>query len=386
MDRDPPPVVASASSALTVLPSALRESLERRADLEGTIGFDSLVDVALYGPGVGYYTRSGATIGTAGDYYTAPQVHPIFGAVVARRVVEEFERLGRPAGFTLAEIGPGDGTLTATVLEAIGADPRVVDWTVRLVDRSEVLAESARRRVRSAAFPGRFDVQTARSVADGGPFVGIVLGNELLDAQPFRRFVRRPNGWRELGLRLRGGRLEGSESEPLRPVVGPALPQDAPEGTIFEVAEIAEAIVREVADNLLAGSAVFLDYGASQEELIRSRPRGTASAIRGHRIVEDLVGELGRTDLSAFVNFSRLEDAARRAGFEIVRSGVQREALAAWGFEAVLDEWRARSSSTEERLRLDLAAKKILFDFETFRCVELRVPTGRPGGRTESGS
>ncbi|HZY71391.1 MAG TPA: SAM-dependent methyltransferase [Thermoplasmata archaeon] len=362
------------SEGIHTVPAAMRAALTARANGAGIVGFDTFVEIALYTPGVGYYARETTTIGPQGDFYTAPQVHPIFGAVVAQHVLAEFERLGRPSGFTFAELGPGDGTLSGTVLEAIGEDRRADGWSVRLIDRSVPLGDAAFRRVRAAAFPGRFDVRSMGSIAEGGPFVGVVLANELLDAQPFRRFVRRAGEWREIGVRLRGDSLEPTESELLAPIAGGPLPDRAPDGTVFELSEIAEAVLREVADNLLAGGAVFFDYGATEDELVRGRPRGTATAVRAHRVVDDLTADAGQVDLSSFVNFTRMEDASARAGFEIVRSEVQRNALAAWGFEGVLDAMRGRTTSTEERLRLDLAAKRILFDFESFRCLELRPP------------
>lgn len=345
----------------------VRQALEAARGPDGFLPFDRFVEIALYLPRFGFYaTRH--RLGAAGDFYTAAHVHPIFGRSLARRVLEEFERIGRPERFQVVEVGPGDGTLAEEVLTELSARlPSRTSLTYRLVERSPTLGSAAIERL-----AGLGDVRRSEAVASDGPFEGVVLANELLDALPFRRLVRRGSGWREVGVVVAGDRWAWAESEP-RPLPEPPLPDAADEGTIVEVSPAAEAFVREIGDHLEAGAAILLDYGASEEELTRGRPSGTLAAVRGHRPLDDPLDRPGSADLSAFVNFTRVRAAARRSGLHEVAFGPQREALARWGIEPLLQEAVRSSGSPEAEVRTRLAAKNLLFGFENFQALELRA-------------
>ena len=350
--------------------------LGRAADGSGFLPFDRFMEIALYTPEVGYYDRPRSPLGPSGDFYTAAHVHPMFGRTLADRVRAVRTALGPARPFHLVEIGPGDGTLTATVVEALGATdlPRI-DTEIVLVERSPSRGATAFETVRAPAEKAGVPVRLVASVGEIGPFEGVVLANELFDAQPVRRLRWSDGRWHELGVRIQDPVVLAAETEAVPPVPPPALPDAQEPGTIVEVSPRAQLLVREVADHLVRGEFLVLDYGMEEAELLRGHPDGTLAAVRGHRTGLDPLAAPGSTDLSTFVNFTRLRDAARRAGLEILTDRTQAEALEAWGLRARLDEAVRAAGSADAEVRVRLAVKNLLFGFERFRVLEFAAPS-----------
>lgn len=355
-----------------VEPDRLARVLERlraAADSSGFLAFDRFQEIALYAKGIGYYDAPGRALGSAGDFYTAAHVSPLFGATVGDRVVAEFERIGRPRRFRVAELGPGDGTLARTVLETVAARlPDTTEFEYLLVERSRPLRERAMAAL--SASPSHDRVVVADSVGADGPFEGVVVANEVLDAQPHRRLVRHDGAFAELGVRWNGTRFVEAEG-PYLPAPPSGIPENLPTGTVVELSAVAEALLREVGDQLDRGAAILLDYGADERDLLLGHPHGTLQAIQRHRALADPYAEPGAADLSLFVNFTRIRAAAARAGLRETAYGPQSEALARWGFEARFQGALAAAGGAEAEVRLRLATKNLLFGFENFRVLEL---------------
>jgi SAM-dependent MidA family methyltransferase len=371
-EADPPEPTASERERLR----RTRERLLAAAAGSGTLRFDHFMEIALYEPGLGFYASPEVAIGRRGSFYTAPQVSPLFGAALAERIVAEHERLGRPAGFSVVEIGPGDGTLAADVLRALGDRPTpvaIADY--RLVERSDPLRDRALERARAAAPGGGIEVRASRSIGEEGPFEGIVVANEFLDALPVRRLLRRDDGWRELEVRFEGGHAAWTE-RPLDGAVGPPPIGSAEDGTIVERSPLVAPALREIADHLVRGAALLVDFGEEAAALRRAHPRGTLAALWRHQALDDPLALPGLADLSAFVDFTLVRAAARSAGLEETANRTQAEALAAWGLPGLLEAAVARAPNAEAGVRVRLAAKNLLFGFPTFRCLELAARSG----------
>jgi SAM-dependent MidA family methyltransferase len=341
------------------------------ATAAGLLPFDRFVDLSLYDPADGYYTQPGLRLGPSGDFYTAANLGPLFGRTLARRIQLEYQRLGAPRSFEVQEAGVGEGTLTAQLQEEFQRlAPAGPSGTQVLID-----VPGPRLIALGEAWSGRdapnWNVRVSAGLGDRGPFQGIVLANELLDALPFRRVIRREGAWRELGVHAAQGRLTWGEGALCRPVPPPALPE-APEGAVLEISEAAEGWIRQVADLLVDGALLVLDYGGTEAEGLGTGSRGTLSTVRGHRGGFDPFEAPGTCDLSAFVDFTRIRAAAQRAGLQEVRYGRQAEVLGAWGFEAILQDALQGSGGGEADVRLRLAAKNLLFGFEGFQVLELR--------------
>jgi len=351
--------------------------LKKEGGADGFVPFDQFMEVALYDRDAGFYARERTPLGSSGDFYTAPHVHPLFGRTLAERVRTVRRALGRGQPFRVVEVGPGDGTLAETVLAALGRAPEGVEgMEYLLVERSPSMRQVALERVEAAGHASGIPVRLADSVAADGPFEGVVLANELLDALPARRLEWTGSEWRELGIRVEGEAVVAA-SAPLRtPVPGPELPTPGEPETVLEVSPEAEGWVREVGDHLARGLAILIDYGMEQSELLVGHRSGTLAAVRSHRTVDDPYAEPGDSDLSMFVNFSRVRAAARRAGLEEIMYCSQSEALGAWGFPALFEAEVRAAGTGEAEVRLRLAAKNLLFGFDRFRVLELSPPNG----------
>jgi SAM-dependent MidA family methyltransferase len=359
-------------------PPELLARLRARADADGFVPFDAFEDVALYAPGVGYYERERSPFGPAGDFYTAPGVHPLFARALAARLSTFLRPLGEAA--RIVELGPGDGRLAEGLIPALGSSGSGPKIEYVLVERSVPLASQALARARAAAVGTGVTVRSSPALAADGPFSGAVVANELLDALPARRLRWTGREWRELGVRIGGDRLVPADGPVRDPVPGRPLPAGIAPGTEVELSTAGEGIVREVADHLVGGAFVVLDYGMGESELVAAHPRGTLAAVRRHRTVADPLSAPAATDLSVFVNFDRVRDAARAAGLVELAYRSQAEALGAWGFPELLASAVREARSSEAEVRLRLVAKSLLFGFDRFRALELGAPGPRARG------
>jgi SAM-dependent MidA family methyltransferase len=164
------------------------DELVRRIHAEiartGPMTFARFMELALYDPTGGYYRAGTARPGREGDFLTAPETHPIFGAALARGVEEVWSRLGRPARFVLREYGAGTGTLALAILERLELDGSDLAKILRY-DSIEIEPRRLDKIADRLAASGR-----ANALVDpraGQPTVGLVLANEVLDALPTHR-------------------------------------------------------------------------------------------------------------------------------------------------------------------------------------------------------
>lgn len=348
----------------------MAEELARYAGPDGFVPFDRFMEVTLYQRGSGYYDRVDSPIGAAGDFYTAPQLHPIFGVTLGGYVARLLTELARQPALKVVELGPGNGELASAVIqEVLRAGPEEMEVDYVLVERATRRTEGALRRVTAASKGSRVRVRRTTSLGEVGPFAGVVLAHEFLDAQPARRLCYASGAWQELGVRANGDRWEHA----IRPLSGRSpvegLPTDIEDGSVVEIAPQAEGCLRELGDHLLAGRAILVDYGASESELIHGHRLGTLTAVRAHQVLESPLDRPGSADLSTFVNFSRIRRAAERSGLALLADRSQAEALGAWGI-AEAKERLAVAASPQEKVQLHLAVKNLLFGFAQFRALE----------------
>jgi SAM-dependent MidA family methyltransferase len=250
--------------------------------VDGAIRFDRFVDLALYHPEVGYYRgrRMRVGRGPSTDFYTSSTSGPVFGELVAAACADLLGGTS-PSTFEFVEIGAEiDGGILA------GIDhPFRSARTVGAGDRIQLTGQC------------------------------IVFSNELLDAQPFRRFVRRNAAWMEIGVGLRGTELQ--EIEMAGAVDLPGLPADAPEGTYFDAPVGSISLVRDIASQDWSGLFVAFDYGSSGSAIVEAYPGGTARAYRRHSQVPNLLDAPGDQDLTCDVCWDWIASALQENGFQV---------------------------------------------------------------------
>jgi len=342
--------------------TALTKILLERIRQHGPITFADFMETCLYHPEHGYYTCNIPRQGV-GDYYTSPEVHPIFGRLLARQFREMWEILGRPQEFHLVEFGAGQGTLAATLLDWIKQNAPEFAHALRLllVERSPRLRELGEQRL-AGCLPGQ--VQWASELGQT-QLVGCVYSNELVDAFPVHRVVQRPAGLREIYVAARGDELIEQEGELSSPALADYLIRyGAPlaQGQQAEVGLQALAWLEQVAAVLACGFLLTIDYGYLARELYSaSRPAGTLLAYRGHRVSDDLLACPGDQDLTAHVNFTALIEHGRTLGLLPCGYTTQTKFLLALGKANEFADLYAPDASEAQRYKARLQLKQLIY-------------------------
>ncbi len=290
----------SVSAALRRL---IRSAIARQG---GWLPFDRYMALALYAPGLGYYSRGERVFGlmpeSGSDFVTAPELSALFGRALARQVAQALEAAGSSEVW---EFGAGSGALACQLLEAL---PQVTRYTI--VDVSGGLRACQREAL--AAFADR--VEWVDELPER--ISGVVVGNEVLDAMPVQLLHWDGSAWFERGVVADGDALTWSDRPtPLRP------PHDGPfvPGTTTEIHLQAQAYIATLAERLACGAAFFIDYGFPAAEYYHpQRHGGTLMCHRGHRADADPLGDVGRKDITAHVDFTGIALAAQEAGLDVI--------------------------------------------------------------------
>lgn len=273
----------------------LAEIIAGRIRATGPITLADYMEICLLHPRYGYYvTRD--PFGVQGDFTTAPEIHQMFGELCGLAFAQAWMDQGGPASFTLAEIGPGRGTLMADMLRAIRKAPGMADAAqVALIEASPHLRQIQQERLGAATHLGTIEELPGKPL--------FLMANEFFDALPIRQYQRTPDGWCE--------RMVGLSDDGLRLGLGPVvdLPREGKPGDVVEECPAAPAIVETVARRIAThgGAAILVDYGGWNGY------GDTFQALRNHA-PEDPLAHPGEADLTAHVDFAPLAAAAIRAG------------------------------------------------------------------------
>ena len=314
----------------------------------GPMSFARFMELALYDPDGGYYRSAEARPGRAGDFLTAPELHPIFGELLARAVAQASDGLGRPDPFVIAEYGVGDGALAEPMLAALRATSVWAALRYAPVDVDERRLASLRDRLSAAGLADRLDLEPNH------PVDGLVIANEVLDALPVHRVRRRGKRLRELAVAVDAeGAFSEVEIDPTTPRIAERLETEGVRLVHGQTAEVCLELDRwiaEVAGRLRRGLLLLIDYGAIAAELYDpSRRRdGTLRAYVRHQVHDDPYRFVGRQDLTAHVDVTAVEAAAHAAGLSKVGITTQAEALMGLGIEDRLRQIQADPGTTIE--------------------------------------
>lgn len=337
----------------------LTDILVDRIQRGGPLTFADFMEACLYHPEFGYYMRRGPETG-ASDYFTSPEVSPLFGRLLARQLAEMRVAMGQPSPFTLIECGAGSGRLSEQIRAAVveKSPPFALALRSWLVERSPRLREQAQARL--ARFGDAIHVSAELPAA---PAIGCLLSNELLDALPVHRVVQRGKRLREIYVTIRAGELVEEEGEPSSPAVADYLDRyGAPleDGQQAEVHLAALKWLEGAATALGRGFLLTIDYGHHARELYGpGHLRGTVLAYRQHRAHEHWLAWPGEQDLTAHVNFTALEKRGQELGLETLGFTQQTSFLLALARASEFADIEG-SGSDREKLTQRLAFKQLI--------------------------
>ncbi len=328
--------------------AALVERIRDEIATTGPITFARFMDRALYEPGLGYYRRPVAGPGRDGDFLTAPETHPIFGRAVSRQLDEAWRLLDRPSPFVVREHGAGTGALALAILDGLAADGSGLLEAVRY---QPVEVEAARL----AAFEARLAAAghgTRIEVGAEGPFSGVIIANEVLDALPVHRVRGTAGGLEELFVDWDGARFVERPAPPSTHALAARLRDEHIElrnGQRAEICLAVDAWIAETAAPLERGLVLLIDYGHPATELYGPRRMaGTLLAYAGHRAHDDPLINVGRQDLTAHVDLTAVDRAATAAGLQPLGLTSQASFLMQLGIESLLREAQSNPGTTAE--------------------------------------
>jgi SAM-dependent MidA family methyltransferase len=331
---------------------------ERIREAGGWLSFERFMELALYAPGLGYYSAGSVKIGPGGDFVTAPEISELFGLCVARQCAQVLLE----SGGEILELGAGTGRMAAVILRFLAARGLLPERYAIL----EVSADlAARQRERLGALPRELSERVVwlerlppRAVR------GVILANEVLDALPCRRFEVVRGGVRELGVGLDEGAIveRAAEADEALARACRALFEELAvslsDGYRSELCLRVAPWITGIGDCLERGALLLFDYGLPRAHYYHpQRLSGTLRCHFKHRAHDDPYVNLGVQDITAWVDFTRVAEAASACG--LVASGFATQAgfLLAAGIEEFLAEpadpiGRARRAGEAQRLLL----------------------------------
>ncbi|HLG43989.1 MAG TPA: SAM-dependent methyltransferase [Nitrospirales bacterium] len=357
--------------------------LAARVEQEGPLTFADFMEAALYDPEFGYYMSSDARIGRAGDYYTSPDVHPLFAELIGRQIAQAAEWV---QDFTIMEMGAGKGLLARNLLNSYRRENPTFLSRIRylVVERSPALVSLQKQRLQSLVDEGvRITWIPHLDALPAGSLTGIILSNELVDAFAVHRVVQRPLGLREIFVGWEpvgaGGApvpvapsnatgdglppaLNGRFIEIEAPPCSPALQAyfdrigvSLEDGHRAEVNLHALDWMRQVGALLTRGLVLTIDYGHTARDLYApTRTAGTLLCYHRHTVSDTPYLRVGEQDMTAHVDFTSLALAGREAGLEVTGFTNQLHFLLGLGIESAfagLDPESAEGVSLRNLLR-----------------------------------
>jgi SAM-dependent MidA family methyltransferase len=348
---------------------ALRDAIAAHGDW---LAFDDYLRIVLYAPGLGYYSAGSAKLGRGGDFVTAPELSGLFGRCVARQCAQVLQQCGGD----VLELGAGTGALAASVLATLAELGRLPQHYY-ILEFSADLRARQQQRLASLAQPLCARVQWLDALP-AAPIAGVVLANEVADALPFKRFVIAADAVLERGVALAA---QGELFEADRPAdaalraeierIAGSLPEPWAAGYQSELCPMLQPWTAAISASLSRGAALIIDYGLGRPEYYHpQRSGGTLRCHFRHRAHEDPLFHPGLQDITAWVDFTRVAEAAADAQLSVAGYCTQAAFLLATGIESEL----AASDATVERARLASEARQLLLPGEmgeTFKVMAL---------------
>lgn len=324
----------------------LAQLLLRRIAATGPMTLADYMAECLLHPEHGYYSTR-EPFGTGGDFITAPEISQMFGELMGLALAQSWLDQGAPAPFTLAEIGPGRGTLMADILRATRGVPGFhAAMQVVLVEASSRLRARQGERLKG------YEVTWAETVGDLPQAPLFLIANEFFDALPIRQFTRDGDGWRETMVSAKSNDLALALGPKTRLALLEERLADTRNGDVVEICPEAGPIMAQIATRIRThgGTALIIDYGDWNG-------RGdTFQALRDHRFADPLA-EPGQADLTAHVDFAALAGAAQPIATAYTTQGTMLERLGLAARSA-----RLAQQLTGTQLEAHLAATRRLTD------------------------
>ncbi|GAB4196300.1 MAG: SAM-dependent methyltransferase [Wenzhouxiangellaceae bacterium] len=293
--------------------------LREQMAVSGALSYAEFMEACLYHPQLGYYTAPGTVFGAAGDFTTAPEIGDLFAYALARHIAA-MDELPRP--LSLLEVGAGSGRLAQALIRSLQA-LEVPLQQYFIVERSPVL----RRRQQELLAAGDSKAPAIMKWVEQAPagFQGLMIANEVLDALTVERVRRESQGWVRLGVEWRQDQFNWCSLPLTAPLeraldrLEEELAEPLSEGYTSEIHLAIDDWLAPYAQALQCGAMLMIDYGYPRHEYYHpQRSQGTLICHYRHQVSEQLLRWPGIQDLTAFVDFTRLAEAADKHGLDVM--------------------------------------------------------------------
>jgi SAM-dependent MidA family methyltransferase len=349
-----PPLTPDEAAHSRRLVNRIWEEIDARS---GWLSFERFMEMALYEPGLGYYSAGASKLGAGGDFVTAPEVSSLFSRCLATQCGEILQHV---SGGAILEFGAGSGVMAADLLNELAAQGSLPQRYL-ILEVSADLRERQRALVQERAPAHAARVEWLDRLPE--EFRGVVLANEVLDALPVQRFRIRGDQVNALGVTWQLGRLDWSEVHAEAQLEAAVRRIEAntgerlPDGYTSEINMRLTPWIAGVAAALREGVALFIDYGLPQRQYYRSERReGTLLCHFRHRFHDDPLINVGVQDIGAWVDFTAVAEAASAAGLTVAGFSTQAHFLIGSGLEQLL----APAEGHELASRVQLARQAML--------------------------
>jgi SAM-dependent MidA family methyltransferase len=304
----------------------------------GWLSFEEFMDLALYAPGLGYYSGGARKLGADGDFTTAPEVSRLFGACVAAQCAEILPAVSHDA--SILEIGAGSGRMAADILDRLESLGRLPERYL-ILEISADLRERQRELLRKR-LPHLLDRVQWLDGPPPTPFDGIILANEVFDALPVARFRWQAAAVEEMGVIFEGGQFawgmraaSDAMAKCCRELFAASGGWD--DGYVSEFCPRLPAWIASVTHTLRRGAVLWFDYGLPRAQYyLAERRDGTLLCHFRHRLSEDPFANIGLQDITAWVDFTRVAEGCSAANLDVAGFTTQAHFLAAMGIDREL--------------------------------------------------
>jgi len=346
---------------------SVRKQIEREIRERGPIPFSRYMQICLYDPTAGYYSRNAEQFGKAGDFYTSSDVHAVFGRLLARQFDRMWQALDRPREIEILELGPGRGLFARDVLD--WSDKKFHDFfaslTYTLQESSPALRTKLQDTLKNYLASGKAVISGElpeerptihRSLAPDTPL--IVFANEFFDALPVEilgtagklHIALENNRLREIWLPPLDEELEFLDRYGVHPEAGERI----------EVPIVAQSWIEQIAHSISHGFLLIIDYGYTRNEQLAGRYRGTLMAYRHHSSSRDPYQAPGEQDLTVHVNFTALSAACEQAGMQVEKLLTQSQFLMGIGERNQFADAFENCRVPQERMKVTLQLKHLV--------------------------
>ena len=330
----------------------LQELIVEKIHRQGPIPFIEYMEMALYHPGLGYYTSGREKFGRQGDYYTSAVLSSLYGKMIARQVVEMWHHTGKGA-FNVVEYGAGTGMLCRDIMQALSNEPIFPHIQYYIIEKSE----SLRQKQQTICPPG---VQWISSIAEISGFTGCVLASEVLDNFAIH-LVSMEETLQEIYVDYKK-----DFKEVLRQARPELIAYFAQQHIVLskpyrtEINLEALSWLQQIAEHMDSGYLITIDYGYLKNDYYSAkRSLGTLACYSRHQVTADPYSDVGSKDITAHVNFSALHEYGLQYGLETCGYTNQNYFMRSLGLAGYLRELETEDLYSKEVM---MQVNKLLFD------------------------